>query len=62
MPKVDDILNLLENGNWHDLKEIRKKIPDYDVTLIYDLDGKPVFPQDSLILHKNWSVRIVGSY
>ena len=26
MPEVDDILKLLENGKWHDLKEIGKKI------------------------------------
>ena len=32
MPKVDDILKLLENGKWHDLKEIEKK------TQIYGLD------------------------
>ena len=25
MPKVEDILRLLENGKWHDLKEIREK-------------------------------------
>lgn len=33
MPEVDDILKLLENGKWHDLKEIGKKIqlPDLDV-------------------------------
>ena len=32
MPKVDDILKLLENGKWHDLKEIEKK------TQLHDLD------------------------
>ena len=26
MPTVDDILKLLEDGRWHDLNEIRKKI------------------------------------
>ena len=26
MPKVDDILKLLEDGRWHDLDEIGKKI------------------------------------
>ncbi|UCD26669.1 MAG: hypothetical protein JSV75_00625 [Candidatus Bathyarchaeota archaeon] len=26
MPRVDDILKLLENGDWHDLEEIEKKI------------------------------------
>lgn len=26
MPTVDDILKLLEDGKWHDLNEIRKKI------------------------------------
>ena len=25
MPNVDDILRLLENGKWHDLKEIGEK-------------------------------------
>ncbi len=25
MPKVEDILRLLENGKWHDLKEIGEK-------------------------------------
>ena len=26
MPTVDDIIKLLEDGRWHDLNEIRKKI------------------------------------
>ncbi len=26
MPKVDTILELLENGEWHDLKEIETKV------------------------------------
>jgi len=26
LPTVDDILKLLEDGRWHDLNEIRKKI------------------------------------
>lgn len=36
MPKVDDILKLLENGKWHDLKEIEKKtqLHDLDITNI----------------------------
>jgi len=36
LPKVDDILKLLENGKWHDLKEIKKKtqIHDFDITSI----------------------------
>lgn len=33
MPKVDDILKFLENGKWHDLKEIGKKtqLDDLDI-------------------------------
>jgi len=36
LPKVDDILKLLENGKWHDLKEIEKKtqLHDLDITNI----------------------------
>ena len=34
MPTVDDILKLLENGNWHDLKEIEKKTQLNDLKLI----------------------------
>lgn len=36
MPKVNDILELLENGRWHDLEEIRKKIQlqDLDITSV----------------------------
>ena len=36
MPKLDDILELLENGKWHDLKEIKKKtqLYDFDITSI----------------------------
>ena len=36
MPKIDDILKLLENGKWHDLKKIEKKtqIHDFDITSI----------------------------
>ncbi len=26
LPRVDDVLKLLENGEWHDLKEIGEKI------------------------------------
>ena len=33
MPKVDDILKLLENGKWHDLKEIGKKIQLHDLDI-----------------------------
>ena len=36
MPKVEDILELLENGEWHDLKEIERK------TRLQDLDIKSV--------------------
>ena len=34
MPEVNDILELLENGRWHNLEEIRKKIQlqDIDIT------------------------------
>jgi len=31
LPTVDDILKLLENGKWHDLNEIRKKIELQDL-------------------------------
>ena len=36
MPEVDDILRLLKNGKWHDLKEIGKRIQlqDLDVASI----------------------------
>ncbi|MBE0513215.1 hypothetical protein IBX38_09210 [Candidatus Bathyarchaeota archaeon] len=36
MPKVEDILELLENGRWQDLKEIGKKIQlqDLDITSV----------------------------
>ena len=36
MPKVEDILRLLENGKWHDLKEIGEK------TQLNDLKVKSV--------------------
>lgn len=38
MPKVDDILKVLENGKWHDLKEIGEKIQldDSDIMNITD--------------------------
>jgi DNA-binding IclR family transcriptional regulator len=36
LSKVDDILKLLENGKWHDLKEIGEK------TQLHDLDVKNV--------------------
>ena len=31
MPTVDDILKLLEDGRWHDLNEIRKKVELHDL-------------------------------
>ena len=36
MPKVDDILELLENGEWHDLKEIERKaqLQDLDIASV----------------------------
>jgi len=36
LPEVDDILRLLKNGKWHDLKEIGKRIQlqDLDVASI----------------------------
>lgn len=33
MPEVDDILKLLENGKWHDIKEIGKKIQLQDLDI-----------------------------
>ena len=36
MPKVDDVLRLLENGEWHDLREIGEKIqlPNLDTASV----------------------------
>ncbi len=34
MPKVNDILELLENGKWHDLKKIGKKIQIQDLEIV----------------------------
>jgi len=34
LPKVNDILELLENGKWHDLKEIGKKIQIQDLDIV----------------------------
>ena len=36
MPEVDEILELLKNGKWHDLKEIEKKMKlhDFDIASI----------------------------
>jgi len=34
LPKVDDILKLLENGEWHDLKEIGKKAQLRDLDIV----------------------------
>ena len=34
MPKVDDILKLLENGKWHDLKEMEKKTQLHDLEIM----------------------------
>jgi hypothetical protein len=33
LPEIDGILKLLENGKWHDLKEIGKKIQLQDLDL-----------------------------
>jgi len=33
LPEVDDILKLLENGKWHDLKEIGKRIQLQDLDI-----------------------------
>ena len=36
MPKVEDILELLENGEWHDLTEIERKaqLQDLDIASV----------------------------
>ena len=36
MPNVEDILELLENGEWHDLKETKRKtrLQDLDITSV----------------------------
>jgi len=34
LPKVDDILKLMENGKWHDLKEIGKKTQLEDLDIV----------------------------
>ena len=34
MPKVDDILKLMENGKWHGLKEIGKKTQLQDLDIV----------------------------
>jgi hypothetical protein len=36
LPNVEDILELLENGEWHDLKEIERKtrLQDLDITSV----------------------------
>jgi len=36
LPEVNDVLELLENGKWHDLKEIGKRIQlqDLDITSV----------------------------
>ena len=38
LPRVDDVLKLLENGDWHDLKEIGEKIqlPNIDTASVTD--------------------------
>ena len=38
LPRVDDVLKLLENGEWHDLKEIGEKIqlPNLDTASVTD--------------------------
>ena len=38
LPRVDDILKLLENGDWHDLREIGEKIqlPNIDTASVTD--------------------------
>ncbi|UCE57532.1 MAG: hypothetical protein JSW19_04040 [Candidatus Bathyarchaeota archaeon] len=38
LPRVDDVLKLLENGDWHDLEEIEKKIqlPSLDTASVTD--------------------------
>ena len=45
MPKVNDILELLENGRWHNLEEIRKKIQlqDLDITSVTQFLAKYKF-------------------
>jgi hypothetical protein len=42
LPRIDDILKLLENGDWHDLKEIGKKIqlPNLDTASVTDFLAK----------------------
>jgi len=34
LPKVDDILKLMENGKWHGLKEIGKKTQLQDLDIV----------------------------
>lgn len=61
-PKTFKLLRVPESWEGLSLEELKKIIPEFDVTLVYDLDGKPIFPQKDLIIHKNWSIRIIGLY
>ena len=41
---------------------LKKKFPEIEITLVYDQDGYAIFPQDEVILRKNWSLRISGIF
>jgi UDP-N-acetylglucosamine 2-epimerase (non-hydrolysing) len=62
LPKTFKLLRVPESWEGLSLEELKKKIPEFNVTLIYDHEGRPIFPQNDLILRKNWSIRIMGSY
>lgn len=59
LPQTFKLLRVSESWEGLSLKEFKKKFPGFDITLVYDQDGKPIFPHNDLLLHRNWSIRII---
>jgi len=58
LPETFKLLKVPKSWEGNSLEALKKKFPEIEVTLVYDLDGKPLFPQNELILRKNWHVRL----
>ncbi len=61
-PMIFKLLKVSESLEGLTIAALKKKFPEIEVTLVYDLEGKPLFPQNDLTLRKDWSIRIIESY
>jgi UDP-N-acetylglucosamine 2-epimerase (non-hydrolysing) len=61
-PKMFRLLRVSESWEGLSIEELKKRFPEIEVTLVYDSNGNPIFPQSDLVLHENWHVRIIESY